>query len=370
MQVGVECFSARNACTLKGVASFLKNWRLELLVLAYVTGWIPYIALTRVITSEPHGGMTRPLTGLEMLPLSLIVVTVSMYAFLWIFGWTKAAHRVQLGGVSVPVPTKWTAMAGVGATLILTTVPLSLTFPGVSIPFIQLLMRGDALIVAPLVDRLSGRKVHWYSGVAVALVAAALVVTIRQRGGLHVPALCLLTIILNAGGYFIRLMVMTRFAKNADPAARQRYFVEEQLVAYPLALAILGALALRGGVKPLLELRWGFTELWTQSVAWSVVPLGVMVAALGVVAAFILLDKRENTYCVPLERSASVMGGVIAAYALSRVKGYPAPTSAELIGVGLLIAAIVVLSFGPRLGRKTVIGGESLQNNLAAESDA
>jgi peptidoglycan/LPS O-acetylase OafA/YrhL len=77
----------------------------------------------------------------------------------------------------------------------------------------------------------------------------------------------------------------------------------------------------------------------------------VIVAMLGVVAAFILLDKRENTYCVPLERSASVVGGVIATYVLSHLRGYPVPTRAELIGVALLVAAIVVLSVGPRLGR-------------------
>lgn len=326
--------------------------RAEVMALIYLLIWIPYIAGTRLLTTEPHGGMAVPLTGLQMVPVSLAVGTVSMFVFLWIFGWTKSAHQFRLGPVSLPRPTKWTAMAGVGAALILTTVPLSLTFPGVSIPFIQVLMRGDALIVAPLVDKLNGRKVHWYSVVALVLVAAALAVTIRNRGGLNVPLLCLLTIILNVLGYFLRLMVMTRFAKNADPEALKRYFVEEQLVAYPFALAVLGALAWFGGAKPLLELRWGFTTLWTQSLAWSIVPLGVMVTMQGVVAASILLNKRENTYCVPLERSASVIGGVIAAYVLFRMKGYPAPTTAELVGIALLIFAVSVLSFGPKLGRK------------------
>ena len=47
--------------------------------------------------------------------------------------------------------------------LVLFTVPLSFTFEGVSVPFIQLIMRGDILIIAPIVDLLFGRKVRWWS---------------------------------------------------------------------------------------------------------------------------------------------------------------------------------------------------------------
>jgi hypothetical protein len=346
----------------------VRRFGVELAVFAYVLLWIPYIALTRVVSSEPHGGMAHPLTGLQILPLTLIVATFAMWAFLWAFGWLKAAHHVRLGDISIPVPTKLTAVGGIGAGLILATVPLSLTFPGVSIPFIQLLMRGDALIVAPLVDWLAGRKVHWYSIVALIMVAMAMAFTISMRGGLHIPFLCLVVIVLNMLGYFLRLMIMTRLAKNPDPESRKRYFSEEQLVAYPLVLSILGVLALVGGVKPLLDIRWGFMDLWSQSIAWVVLPLGVGVMLAGVVAAYILLNKRENTYCVPLERSASVIGGVIAAYVLYRMKGYPAPTAAEMIGVGVLICAIVVLSVGPELGKKkrTILVSAPLPDDVPA----
>ncbi len=168
--------------------------------LAYLLFWIPYIGATRVLASQPHGGMAVPLTGLQMLPLTLIFAGVSMGMVLWLSGWWKSAHCRRFGPLTFPVPTRATAMAGLGATLILTTVPLSFTFPGVSIPFIQVLMRGDALIAAPLVGRLMGRKVDWYSGAALLLVAAALAIPIQQRGGLHVPARCLLTSVLKVQG--------------------------------------------------------------------------------------------------------------------------------------------------------------------------
>jgi hypothetical protein len=128
------------------------------------------------------------------------------------------------------------------------------------------------------------------------------------------------------------------------------------MVAYPLALAILGGLAWAGRAPSLLQLRWGFTALWSSALLPVMVILGAIVAVQGLIAAMILLGRRENTYCVPLERSASVIGGVIAAYALWRIKNYPQPTSAEMIGVGLLICAIVLLSLGPSLGRRPAPG--------------
>jgi hypothetical protein len=331
----------------------MKTSRVDFMALIYLAIWIPYIAGTRLLSSEPHGGMAVALTGPQILPFTLIFAMLAMYAFLWISRWSRAAHHRRIGSWTFPVPSRSTMLAGVGTAFILTTVPLSLTFPGVSIPFVQVLMRGDALVVAPIVDRINGRKIHWYSNLALVLVAAALAVTIWGRGGLNIPFLCLLTILLNVVGYFLRLMVMTRSAKNADPIAMRRYFTEEQLVAYPVALVIVGALAWMGGVKPLLDLRWGFTAAWEQSAAWLIVPLAMMVAAQGVVAATILLSKHENAYCVPLERSASVIGGVAAAWLLAWTKGYPSPTGVEMIGVGLLIAAIVLLSIGARLKRKT-----------------
>ena len=67
------------------------------------------------------------------------------------------------------------APSAASASLVLFTVPLSFTFEGVSIPFIQLIMRGDILVIAPLVDLLFGRKVRWWSWTALVMVLIALV---------------------------------------------------------------------------------------------------------------------------------------------------------------------------------------------------
>ena len=67
-----------------------------------------------------------------------------------------------------------------------------------------------------------------------------------------------------------------------------------------------------------------------------------------------LLDARENTFSVPLNRASSILAGVGAAFTLHAY--FPerahAPHGFELVGAGLLVIAIVVLSIGPNLSKK------------------
>jgi hypothetical protein len=75
---------------------------------------------------------------------------------------------------------------------------------------------------------------------------------------------------------------------------------------------------------------------------------------ISVLSIIILLDARENAYCVPLERSASLVAGVGGTLLLAWFWGLPQPRDAELIGAAILIAAIVLLSVAPRLSRRIV----------------
>ncbi|HEY5711999.1 MAG TPA: hypothetical protein VIT38_08900 [Allosphingosinicella sp.] len=332
----------------------MTRWKtsLEFIVLLYFLSYLPNIVITRLVTTTADNGLGRPLTGLETLPASLIVSLVLTYAFIWLSGWHRDAHSARVAGVRVPIPTRYTLLSGFGTALVLFTVPLSLTFSGVSIPFIQLLMRGDILVIAPLVDLMFGRRVRWWSWVALAMVAASLLFVVQQRGGLNLPPLAIATVILYTVGYFTRLAVMTRISKTGDPASVRRYFVEEKIVALPLSVAALAALSASGLGSQAGELGWGFIGIWTSPAMPYIFGIGVTLTIISVFAIIILLDARENSYCVPLERSASLLAGIVAAYILALGWGQRPPTPAEVIGASILIGAIVLLSVAPRVDRR------------------
>ena len=322
---------------------------LEGFVLLYLLAYLPNVIITKLVTSTPSAALGRPLTGLETLPASLTINLVLTYLFIWLSGWHRDANKVKVAGLSIPFPTRYTFLSGLGTALVLFTVPLSFTFEGVSIPFIQLIMRGDILVIAPLVDLMFGRKVRWWSWAALVMVLVALVVTLGDRGGLDLPPLAILTVVLYTVGYFLRLMVMTKISKSGDPASVRRYFVEEKVVALPLSVGILAAISASGFGGQAGQLHWGLVEVWSDPAIWPLFWIGATLTVISVLAIIILLDPRENAYCVPLERAASLVAGIGGALILAAWWGLPQPRPAELVGAAILIAAIVLLSLAPRL---------------------
>ena len=322
---------------------------LETWVGIYLLLYLPNVMITRFITTNPHPELGRPLTGLETLPASLIISTVLTYLFIWASGWHRDANGVQVGRVRVPVPTRFTLLSSVGTALVLFTVPLSFTIPDVSIPFMQLLMRGDILLIAPLLDLMFGRRVRWWSWVALVMVLGALALTLFDRGGFNLPPLAILVVVLYTFGYFLRLAVMNRISKNGDPASVRRYFVEEKVVALPLAVVILAIISASGIGGQSNELAWGFIAVWSDPVIWEIFLIGFTLTLISIAAIIILLDPHENAYCVPLERAASLLAGVAGSVLLALFWGGGMPSQAELIGAGILIGAIVLLSLAPRL---------------------
>lgn len=325
---------------------------LEFTVFLYFLAYIPNIIITRIVTSTPHQALGRPLTGLETLPSTLIMNMILTYAFIWLSGWHRDANATMIGSKRIPIPTRYTFISGIGTALVLFTVPLSLTFQGVSIPYIQLIMRGDILIIAPLVDLIFGRRVRWWSWAALGMVALSLVFVIQTRGELGLPPLAIATIVLYTVGYFIRLAVMTRVSKSGDPASVRKYFVEEKMIALPLSIVALALLSASGLGDQSGELTVGFVTVWSDPAIVKLFLMAFTLTIISIFAAVILLDARENTYCVPLERSASLLAGIVAAYLLAWFWGQKAPTSAELTGALILISAIILLSVAPRFDRK------------------
>ena len=189
--------------------------------------------------------------------------------------------------------------------------------------------------------------------VALLLSLAALVVAFSERGGFDMQVVAALDITFYLGSYFVRLRLMSHKAKSDDPNANLRYFVEEQLVATPAVLLTLVVCALIGQGEILGAIRHGFTSFWTTS---GVVPQALLIGTLsqgtGIFGGLILLDKRENTFCVPVNRSSSILAGVVASFLLTLWLGNPLPSLYQFAGAGLIITALMFLSIPPILAKR------------------
>lgn len=76
--------------------------------------------------------------------------------------------------------------------------------------------------------------------------------------------------------------------------------------------------------------------------------IGVLSQGTGIFGALILLDGRENAFCVPVNRASSVLAGVLASAALAFAGlAQQLPTS-ELLGAALVLGAIVALAIPRR----------------------
>jgi drug/metabolite transporter (DMT)-like permease len=324
------------------------------LALAYFGCYVPYSAITKALTSPAIAG-GGVWSGLALVPVTTIASTVAMFATLSALGWWRYARRPD--GTGWPRPNRWTFLSGIATATILITTTLAYTFDGVSIVFVMLVMRGGVLVIAPIVDAMTGRSVRWFSWAALALSLLSLGNALVTRVG-PVPLLCAIDLALYLLGYFVRLRLMARLGKSEDQATRRRYFVEEQMVATPAALVLLAAFAWLGPTAIAAPLRDGFTGRWADpAITWAVVA-GVCSQGTGVFGGLMLLDAQETTYCVPLNRAASILGGVVATALLAAGFGLAYPTGWELAGAALLVVSIVVLWIGPQLtpARRAVAG--------------
>lgn len=319
----------------------------------YFACYAPYSALTKAVTSGGLPGQLRAVSGFELLPLTVIASMLAMFVFLWLSGWWRFASRRRLFGVDVPVPTRWTFLSGLCSATIIGTTTLAYTFSGTSIVFMMLLLRGGVLALAPAVDALTGRRVQWFSWVALLLSLGALVVAFAEKGGFHITVVAAVDVLAYLLAYFIRLRFMSRLAKSGDEAANRRYFVEEHLVSSPALLVCLVVAAAIGGDGLLGELRRGFSEVFASSgIVWGAVLIGVLSEGTGIFGGLILLDKRENTFCVPVNRSSSILAGVVGSFGLTALSGDAPPSGFELAGAAMIIGAIVFLTIPPMLARR------------------
>lgn len=322
----------------------------------YFACYVPYSALTKAISSGTLPNADEAVPGFELLPITTMASMVGMLGFLWLSGWWRAASRRSVFGVSVPLPGKWTFLSGLCTAAIIGTTTLAYTFEGASIVFMMLLMRGGVLVIAPIVDTLSKRRVRWFSWVALGLSLGALLTALLGEGHFGLTLVAALDVTLYLLSYFVRLRFMSRLAKSADASATKRYFVEEQMTAAPAIVLTLVILALLAGALPeaaqLQQVRAGFGSFFERGLTGYALVIGLLSQGTGIFGGLILLDRRENSFCVPVNRASSVLAGLLATLGLYLWLGTRFPSSQELFGALLVISAILFLSIPPIMEKR------------------
>lgn len=314
----------------------------------YFACYVPYSALTKLLSGSLVENGGAPVRSLELLPPTVMASVATTLAFLLGTGWWRHAGRRTLLGRSLPCPGRLTLLSGLCSSGIIATTTLAYTLSGVSLVLIALLMRGGVLVLAPLVDRLTGRRVRWFSWIALALSLCSLAAAMTSSwGDARLPLVAAIDLACYLGCYFARLTLMSRQAK-ADHATNLRYFVEEQLVSAPslLVAVALGALLLDGAAGR--ELLAGFTSFFARPLWPLGLAIGVMSQGTGIFGGLVFLDPRETSFCVPINRASSVLAVLAASLLLAFTFAAPIPRASEWIGAGILLVALAVLTLAPR----------------------
>ncbi len=292
-----------------------------LLAAGYFAAYAPYSALIK-LTSER-------VTGLELLPGTIYGIVLAALIYTFALGWWKHAG----------VPRRTIVVSGIGTAAIIGTTTIAYTFHGISIVFALLLMRGGVLILAPMVDLAFGRRVRWFSWTALALTFVALGIAFVNLDAKAFTTAAAINLGAYLSGYVLRLPAMTRVAKIADRDVTRAFFVRELMVALTVLAAVPAVYAIVLNGRAAEELRRGFALALPPAVLAASLMIGVLYASLYFFGTLIYLDRRENTFCIPLNRGASMLAGVAVSFAM-----LTPPPASQLVAASLILFALVLLS--------------------------
>jgi hypothetical protein len=313
------------------------------LTLGYFLSYIPYSGLSKAVTA---GLLTagRPIPAAEVLPSATISTAVAVLLFITVMGWWRYGRKCQVFGLNVLFPRRQTTISGIGFATIIITTTLAYSFSGVSIILALVLMRSGVLIISPLIDRIFHRRVRWFSWAGLILSLLALTLSFSDVHSYQLGLAALLNLAGYLTGYSLRLPCMTQIAKTGPREIAFDYFVEEQAVAMPVLVLVPAMLAMIGRGEVAGQLRFGFAHLFSNSFAQFGWAIGFFYAALGIFLSFIYLDRRENTFCMPLFSCSSLLSGIVASYLLVWWARGPRPGELQLIAAFLIIVALLVMS--------------------------
>jgi protein-tyrosine-phosphatase len=311
--------------------------------LGYYVFYTPYSGLTKALSNGLLPGVGK-VPGTVLLPASAMATVVCMLSFITVMKWWKHAGRREFFGISVPFPRRLTFLSGICMATIMGTTTLAFAFGGISIVLVLVLLRGGVLIMAPVVDAIFSRRVRWFSWAAMLISLLAVAVVLSDAANYKLSFAAMVDVAAYLTAYFFKFQFMTKLAKSHDSDAARRYFVEEQMVASPLLVLALGAMAVIGFGNEMRGFRLGFTTFLGTKAAGFALLIGLFYAALCICTTFIFLDRRENTFCVPMHCGSSMLSGFTATYALTFLFNQSPPSGPQVLSSGLLVVALGFLS--------------------------
>lgn len=321
-----------------------RRYNLEIwaLGLGFYLFYTPYSGLTKALS---NGLLTNgAVRGTVLLPVSAIATVVGMLGFITAMGWWKHAGRREFFGISVPFPRRLTFLSGICMATIMGTTTLAFTFGGLSIVLVLVLLRGGTLIIAPMVDHIVGRRVRWFSWAAMIVSLMAVVVVLNDAANYTLTIAAIIDVAAYLVAYFFKLQFMSRLAKTDEKSATLRYFVEEQMIASPLLVLVLIVMAFIGVGDVMMGFRIGLTTFLTSQAAVFAALVGLFYAGLCVCTTLIFLDRRENTFCMPMHCGSSMLSGFTASAALAYFFSLNSPSSAQTLSAGFIVIALGFLS--------------------------
>lgn len=338
-----------------------KKFSLEvvLLSLGVMLTYIPVMTLTRMASQglfPSHRGMV--VGWFEIMPLYCVGIIVLSVAFSFLTGWNRFSRQFTFLGLSLPIPRWFVVLSSVMIIGQIITMQWIYAYGGISIVFASLLMKGGLFVVAPLVDltmRSRRRRIYWPSWVASVMSLAALILPFLEKVDTTITLACALDIFMYLVVYYCKITILSRYAKNNMVNERKRYIAEEQLslsLILLIAMPIAGVVGLATGIEPFQSIWNGFTRLPASGFILEPIVIGLASTTSGICASLVLLDRRENTFCVTLIQSGSVIAGAISSAILAFFWGQTPPSVLKLLSVAIVLAAIVVLSYRDAVERR------------------
>ncbi|TCO53153.1 hypothetical protein [Actinocrispum wychmicini] len=335
------------------------------LAFGYFFWYTPYAGLTKALSSGLLPGMDKHVGGLVLLPAAALGTLVGAPLFLAFTGWWR--YIGVRGGKRFPSNTM--IVAGFFTALLIAATTLNYTFAGVSILFMLLMMRAGVLILSPIVDAVRRRKVRVFSWVALGFSLLAVATALFDVNSYVLTFGAVASLAIYYTGYIGRFRIMSRVAKTGIEEVDRRYFAEESVTSavWQVGLCVVLAVLPLGEVSS--ALREGFTTFLITPAVIPAFGVGLLYAALYVYGTLIYLDHREYTWCVPANRCASLLSGLVASFGLTWLTGIAAPGTGQLIATGFIGLAILALSYPALFGRPVLLfvcGGNTCRSAMAA----